>query len=192
MGGKMIPTLEHGSMYHVYNRGNNREKLFREKRNYDYFLKLYLKYVDPIAVTYAYCLMPNHFHSLVKIREQKVEGLSPKQQYSNFFNSYAKSINKAYGRVGALFQRPFGRIEVTDDSYRIQLVFYVHLNPQRHGLVKDFRNYKYSSYKLLLQDDPTFLARTDVMAWFGGPDGFVEAHDRSQLGSGSFEAVGED
>ncbi len=54
--------LEPGKYYHIYNRGNNRENIFKEDRNYAYFLKLYVFHVGPIADTYAYCLLRNHFH----------------------------------------------------------------------------------------------------------------------------------
>ncbi len=60
--------LQYGQYYHIYNRGNNRENIFIEERNYRYFLKLYAKYIEPIAHTYAYCLLRNHFHFLVRIK----------------------------------------------------------------------------------------------------------------------------
>ena len=60
--------LQFGQYYHIYNRGNNRETLFREERNYPYFLSLFIKHVDPVVDTHAYCLMPNHFHLLVKVK----------------------------------------------------------------------------------------------------------------------------
>ena len=58
---KSIP-LQLGKYYHIYNRGNNREDLFIDERNYHYFMRLYTKYIQPIADTYAYCLLCNHFH----------------------------------------------------------------------------------------------------------------------------------
>ena len=60
--------LHPGVFYHIYNRGNNGEDLFIEARNYPYFLALYAKYVEPVAETFAYCLMKNHFHLLVRIK----------------------------------------------------------------------------------------------------------------------------
>ena len=64
-------ALEYGKYYHIYNRGNNRENIFREEKNYLYFLQLYSKYIPFIADTYSYCLMPNHFHLLVRIKTEK-------------------------------------------------------------------------------------------------------------------------
>ena len=57
-----------GVTYHIYNRGNNGETIFPEERNYEYFMQLYGKYISPIADTFAYCLMPNHFHFLIRIK----------------------------------------------------------------------------------------------------------------------------
>jgi len=66
---KEIP-LEHGGYYHIYNRGNNGERLFHTPANYQHFLRLYDKYIDPIADTFAWCLMGNHFHLFVRIKEE--------------------------------------------------------------------------------------------------------------------------
>ena len=55
--------------YHIYNRGTNRENVFVEERNYRHFLQLYAKHIQPVAETYAYCLLKNHFHFLVRIKE---------------------------------------------------------------------------------------------------------------------------
>ena len=186
---KPVP-LQHGKYYHIYSRGNNRENVFFEERNYPYFLKLYAKYIEPIADTYAYCLLRNHFHFLVRVRtKEEQEELSrisetlgsfqpksPSQQFGNLFNAYAKAINKAYDRTGSLFQNPFGRIEVTSDAHFLHLVTYIHQNPQKHGFVDDFRNWPYSSYHTHLVDKPTRLKRDDVLAWFGGVEGFELSH----------------
>jgi putative transposase len=66
--------LEYGGFYHIYNRGNNGETLFYKSDNYYHFLRLYDKYIDPIAETFAWCLMGNHFHLLVRIKEEKEIG----------------------------------------------------------------------------------------------------------------------
>lgn len=67
-------TLEHGQYYHIYNRGINGCKIFRNEKDYSYFLALYLKFIDPIGEIIAYCLIPNHFHLLIKIKEEKEIG----------------------------------------------------------------------------------------------------------------------
>ena len=182
---KPIP-LEYGKYYHIYNRGNNRENIFIEERNYRYFLRLYAKHITPIADTYAYCLLRNHFHLLVRIKDapdltgfsKPVRSGNLSQPFSNFFNAYAKAFNKAYNRTGALFQRPFGRIEVDSDAYFTWLVVYIHQNPQKHGFVDDFRTWPYSSYRTLLSTGPTHLQRDGVSTWFDGVDNFVALHQQ--------------
>jgi REP element-mobilizing transposase RayT len=190
-----LASLTPGKFYHIYTRGINRENIFFVDRNYPYFLELYAKYIEPIATTFAYCLMRNHFHLLVRIKteqeqtfevllstsEQSREAETSKvldstQQFSNLFNAYAKAINKAYGRTGSLFEGRFGRIEVTSKAYFANLVAYIHRNPQKHGFVEDFREYPYSSYSAILTTKPTRVKRADVLAWFGGQDAFQVLH----------------
>ena len=186
-----------GMYYHIYNRGNNSENLFLEKRNYPYFLSLYQKHIAPVTDTFAYCLLRNHFHvaGRIKTEEEYLEYLkqtsqvsetcevldkkkkfNPSQAFSNFFNAYAKSINKGYGRTGSLFQERFGRIPVTSDAYFMTLIFYIHYNPQKHGFVDDFRDWEWSSYHALIGTDETKLKREEVLNLFGGLKGFQEFH----------------
>ena len=101
---------------------------------------------------------------------------NPSRCFANFFDAYAKAFNKAYGRTGALFQRPFGRIEVRDEAYLARLVVYIHHNPQRHGLIADFRDWPYSSYRPLLTEKPTQLRRGEVLAQFGGAEAMAALH----------------
>jgi len=175
--------LQYGKYYHVYNRGNNRENIFVEERNYRYFLQIYTKHVAPVADTYAYCLLRNHFHFLLHIKDlTSFEDPSvlkkPSQHLSNLFNAYTKAFNKAYNRTGALFQRPFGRVEVTSDAHFMWLVIYIHQNPQKHGFVDDFRIWPYSSYHTLLSTKLTRLKRDDVLTWFGGVEAFGISHQQ--------------
>ena len=155
--------------------------MFIETRNYRYFLTLYCKYVFPIADTYAYCLMPNHFHLLVRIKteaelmaeksdfSQKSDfSVVPTRAFAALFTAYTKAINKAYGRTGRLFGEHFGRIEVTSERYYTNLIFYIHANPQKHGFADDFRTWPWSSYNALVTDGPTHLCRDVVRDWFGG------------------------
>jgi hypothetical protein len=99
-------------------------------------------------------------------------------QFSNFFNAYAKTINKAYGRTGSLFQHPFGRIPITTDKQFWNVVAYIHQNPQKHGFVKDFRDWKYSSYGVILTEKLTVLNREEVMKWFGTRKDYVSLHNQ--------------
>ena len=103
--------LLYDTYYHIFNRGVNRENIFIDERNYKYFLKLYTQYIEPVAETFAYCLLRNHFHILVRTKAPVVRQASLPEtfkassdrtvsdQFSHFFNAYAKAINKAYWDV---------------------------------------------------------------------------------------------
>ena len=195
--------LEHGRVYHIHNPGVNREPIFHGPDNYRYFLDLYIKHVGWLVDTFAYCLLGNHFHFLLRVKELEdltedltggedltgfpkpvrsgaVEtGLRPPSQYfSNLFNAYARAFNIRYNRTGALFQRPFGRIPVETDAYFAYLVVYIHQNPQKHGFVDDYRDWPYSSYHALAGEGQTRLDRATLLDWMGGPPGFHMAHQQ--------------
>ncbi len=171
-----IELLQVGECCHVYNRGNNRENLFREKQNYAHSLKLYGRHIAPIAETYAFCLLSNHFHLLIRIREHALDAHRTSQQFSNLFNAYARSFNKTYGRTGTLFAQAFKRKHVATDAYITRAVVYIHRNPQHHGFVRDFRTWQHSSFHALRSTLPTRLSRTSVRNYFGGLEPFLAAH----------------
>lgn len=180
-------ALQPGRYYHIYNRGNNRENVFLEDRNYRYFLKLYAHHVQPVAETFAYCLMRNHFHLLVRIKSEAELQMSdfseksdistrPTRAFAALFTAYTKAINKAYSRTGRLFQEHFGRIEVAQSAYFTNLIFYIHFNPEKHGFVKNFRDWSWSSYRTLNSTHETKLDRDEVMRWFGDLVQFEHFH----------------
>ncbi len=180
------PALSFSTVYHIYTRGTNKTNIFIEERNYEYFLKLYEKYIPPVAYTYAYCLLKNHFHLLIKTKSQQEidkwaasqdkTRVTPSLQFAHLLNAYAKSINKAYGRVGSLFQHPFGRVVVTDKGHFRNTMLYIHLNPRKHGFINDFRRWPHSSYSLLVSDSPAFLTRPSSLGIFGDLQSFERAH----------------
>ncbi len=184
MSKREIPLLE-GHFYHIYNRGNNGENLFIEEHNYLYFLQLYSHHIFPIADTYTYCLMRNHFHLLIRIQPKNLNQLpiDYSKQFSNLFNAYTRTINKTYHRTGSLFERPFKRILVNSDSYFTQLICYIHRNPQKHGFTDDFRTYPYSSYPVIQQQKLTRLKSQQVIDWFSDMHAFEEYHRQSNENS---------
>lgn len=102
--------------------------------------------------------------------------LSASKQLSHFFNSYAQSINKANKRTGPLFESPFERKLIDDNSYLTSVIYYCHYNAQLHGFVNDFKDWEFSSYHNILKNDNTFLASKKVLDWFGGVAAFENAH----------------
>ncbi|MFD2246822.1 hypothetical protein [Pontibacter ruber] len=193
-------SLEPGKYYHLYTRGNNKETLFRQHDNYHYFLQLYRKHVTPYTDTFAYCLLPNHVHFLVRIKEEDALRkksivddsntlVSVQRQLGHLLNAYAKTINNRYERVGRLFQHRFGRKEVTSEAYFTRLVYYIHFNPQHHSLIKDFRNWPYSSYHSILSNSKTVLQREEVLAWFGGRESYKQFHEGNAAGLESIAPI---
>ncbi len=132
-----------GGYYHLYNRGNNFQLIFLERENYGYFLRQLREYLTPTTVEIiAYCLMPNHYHLLVRLM---VDDLSTLMQ--PLILSYTKAINRRYARVGALFQGHFKAIEINRDEYLLHLSRYIHLNPVFAQLVKQPEAWEFSSYR---------------------------------------------
>ncbi|WP_445432358.1 transposase [Chryseobacterium indoltheticum] len=143
--------FEYGYVYHIYTHANGKDLIFREDENYKYFLSKILKYILPIAEIYAYCLMPNHFHLLIRFKDsnQISNGDEHKylmKQFSNLLNGYAKAYNKKYNRKGSLFLDFLKRKKVGDEKYLIKLLHYIHNNPVNHRFVEDINDWKYSSY----------------------------------------------
>ncbi|MFN8315991.1 MAG: transposase [Chitinophagales bacterium] len=198
---RFITPIEKGKYYHIYNRGINGENIFKTEENYFFFLEKWAQYVSPVADTYAYCLLKNHFHFLIRIKDEDVficrdneeKLVIPSQQFSNLFNSYAQSFNKVYERTGSLFESPFRRKEVDNPSYFCHLIAYIHLNPERHKFVENYKAYPYSSYGALLSSKSTKLRRDDVMRWFEEKDNFKRFHATFKDHSGMKElAIEED
>lgn len=173
--------------YHIFNRGIGGGTIFKNKWDYRHFLRLYAVHIVPVAETYAYTLMPTHFHLLIRTfapHEQVLSHASqtiprePSQHFANLFNAYAKYFNNRYQRTGPLFSRPFGRREIESDSTFSTLLIYIHQNAQHHGIVKAFQEWPYSSYHTFLSPKPSRLHRAEVMSWFSGTDSFVAQHQR--------------
>lgn len=188
--------------YHILNRANGSDVLFREEDNYFFFLEKYKKHLHPIVETLAYALMGNHFHLVVRVRriEALKELIHPSDQsgfrnladleqddfisklisrkFSNFFNSYAKAYNKVYKRHGSLFQRPFKRHLLHTSPYLLNAMAYVHHNPVHHGFCQRIEDWPFTSYDTILSSKPTLLAREQVLDLFEGREHFVQFHQQ--------------
>jgi REP element-mobilizing transposase RayT len=183
-------SLSLDTYYHLFNHANGSENLFRVNENYRFFLEKYSLFIPQVADTFAYCLMPNHIHLLVRIKSQleieqtfeksesiqKLEGKISKQ-FSNLFSSYTQSYNKVYARKGSLFIPNFKRRKVESKAYFMKLVHYIHSNPVHHGFVKNMADWTWSSYHAFLFLKPTRLKRDEVFEWFDGQEHFRFRHN---------------
>ena len=189
-----IETLQPGNYYHIFNRGNNGQRVFFEDGNYTYFLQLYLKYISPIASTLAWCLMRNHFHFLIYLKEEKevkrtdfkfstrseVAGIDPSRQFSHLFNAYTQAINKKYSRTGSLFEKPFERKRISSEDYLKKLTFYIHNNPVHHSVTKDISSYTWTSYQEYFSEKKFLISEKEVLELFGGLENFKAYHRQGQ------------
>jgi putative transposase len=187
MKANVIP-LEPEKFYHIYNRGIDGCSIFKKDNHYGKFLEKYAYHLSNVVETYAYCLLGNHFHFLVRIKsEEAIRSSFPhlakseidhliSKQFAHLFNGYAQYFNHATERTGNLFEAPFRRIWVDSDSYFSQMVYYIHANPQKHGFVSDCRDYPYSSYHSHLSQKATKLERESVLNWFGDKESYATFH----------------
>ncbi|MEQ9092337.1 MAG: hypothetical protein RIE52_14690 [Balneola sp.] len=194
---KRIP-LEPELTYHIWTHANGNENLFRCDENFRYFLRRYQHYVHPVVETFAYCLMPNHLHLMVRVRKEdeilefvrkkkdkpNLRGLEDlggfsraiSQQFSNLFNSYTKAYNKKYNRKGSLFTPNFNRKLIDSDEYFVRLIAYIHNNPVHHGFVKTPNNWSFSSWHSYLFEKTTNISKQEALKWFGTDKNFEAIH----------------
>lgn len=170
-----------GKYYHLFNRGANKKSIFYKHSNYQFLLKLFGDHLLDRIDVLAYCLLPNHFHFIIRTKETSGEDESDYRKlmtskFKSWLVTYAMAINKQEGFVGNLFDPKFKRLEIHDDVYLMYLIFYTHYNPEKHGVVDDFRNYTFSSYHSFFSTAPTKICRSSVLDIFGDTDAFINYH----------------
>ncbi|MCB0508688.1 MAG: transposase [Chitinophagales bacterium] len=187
---------ENSTYYHVYNKAVTNNLLFKEDVHYYKFLEKIGKYILPFSKIYAYCLMPNHFHLLIQIKEQEeIEKIASfikcktqddmerqiSRQFAHCFNGYTQWFNLKTDRKGKLFELPFRRKKVDSDTYLSTLIAYIHLNPVNHGFADDVAEWKYSSYWSHLMSTKTKLEREFMMDWFNGKQNYINFHKEFKI-----------
>jgi len=137
------PRIEYeGAFYHIITRGNQRQKIFGDEKDYSKYLEILTRYKSQYKYRlYAYVLMNNHVHLLI---ETKDIPLSKIQQGIN--QSYTIYFNKKYNTVGHLFQGRYKAILCDKEAYLLSLIKYIHLNPVSAGIVKEPDEYRWSSH----------------------------------------------
>ncbi|KAA9332467.1 hypothetical protein F0P96_13430 [Hymenobacter busanensis] len=138
-------NLQPEKLYHLYNRGNNRETVFHTPENYRYFLTKLRRHLTPHLRILAWCLMPNHFHLLVQVREA-ADLARCSTDLRLLLSSYTRAIQKEQGRTGSLFQQHTKAKELSTEQYAFMCFCYIHQNPLRAGLIRDISQWVWSSY----------------------------------------------
>ncbi len=192
MPGRITP-LVNNEFYHVYNRGVEKRDIFTSQWDYRRFIKSFYYYQfqgpkpsfskfsesksnifkplseNKIVEIICYCLMPNHFHFLV--RQLKENGIPT--FISQLSNSYTKYFNIKYVRVGALFQGAFKVVMIETDEQLIHLSRYIHLNPVVSGLVTSLDQVRWSSYHEYMNQS-TICSISEILNFFPSTKSYKE------------------
>ena len=153
---KQTMQFEVSNLYHIYNRGNNKQPIFFNRENYLYFLKKVQKYLHPVCDILSWCLMPNHFHFLIHANAHTIRQVKQSPLQINTFtegvrlllSTYTQGINKQNDSTGNLFQQKTKSKCITDgdNHYGYTAFQYIHQNPLKAGLVKKLEDWEFSSF----------------------------------------------
>lgn len=177
-------------IYHIFNRGVEKRTTFEDKKDLDRFTETLAYYRSeapparfsfrkrpilkpkkkgaPMVEVLCYCLMPNHFHALVK--QLKKGGIT--SYLSKLTNSYTKYFNTRYKRVGPLFQGTFKAVRIADDEQLIHVSRYIHLNPLTDYIVRDLRKFPFSSYLEYMGEQDGFCQKEQILSHFKNPSAY--------------------
>jgi putative transposase len=158
--------------YHIYNRAVGGGLLFFNSGNYEYCLRLVKRYYRKYGATViAYCLMPNHYHFLLR-----QETGTPLSKFINvLFNAYVQAVNRQQGRKGTLFEGRFKHVWVDREEYLIHLCRYIHLNPVKAKLVSRLEDWPYSNYLEWIGQRPgTLKDETFIRDRFPTPEAYQQ------------------
>lgn len=193
MPGRITPLVS-GEYYHIYNRGNEKRKIFTKAWDYKRFQKTFYYYQfnslrqsfskftkadlglfkpdseKRIVEVVCYCLMPNHFHFLM--RQLQENGIS--KFVGQLSNSYTKYFNTKYKRIGSLFQGTFKAVHINTDEQLLHVSRYIHLNPVVSGIVKKPESYRWSSYLEYIRNKPFYSSPQEILNFFSSPKKYQE------------------
>ena len=179
-------SLRPSCYFHIYNHAVGYNNFFRTEADYNYFLKKMKTYLLPVTDILAYCLQPDHFQLLVRIKDKKeviqfikqkimpkkFENLITKEDflenqlsriYANFFSSYALYYNGLHERTGTLFKRAFMREAIESmDEVRI-IATNIHQIPVKECLVSGPEQWKYSSYNSIMNRSSSLIPVNEVL-----------------------------
>jgi putative transposase len=184
MPSRVYPFVN-GQYYHIYNRGSEKKPIFQNNRDKKRFLKTFLYYQiegpkprfslfnptkplnkldqnNKIVEIISFCLMPNHFHFLLK--QVKEGGIT--EFISKLSNSYTKYFNIKNNRIGPLLQGEFKSVPVETDEQLLHLSRYIHLNPLVSGFVENLDLYEWSSYREYITEKTDVCDKEIILRFF--------------------------
>ncbi len=188
--------FDHGFVYHIYNKVVSSENLFNDPSDYNDFFQRYATYLAPYFDTYAYNLIPNHFHFLVRVKDKAkidvstenttaaqkyLQGIEPinsflENQLGRMFSGMALRFNTKNNRVGPLLKAGVKRVLLKTEERVIYQLLYIHHNTIHHGLGAEYDDWKYSSYLAYLSQDHSQVDRDYILQLLGNKDEFLRLH----------------
>lgn len=137
--------IESASLYvHYYNRGVNKEAIFFSHLQYEYLIQTLYRFLPNYHLDLiAYCLMPNHYHILLKLDDHN----QGSKYIQRVFNAFTQAVNHQVSRVGTLFQGNVKKRFIEDDEYLATVIMYIHLNPVKSGLCNKPDEWHYSDFQ---------------------------------------------
>jgi len=188
---KREPSLVQNEVYHIFNRGVEKRNIFLNEKDYKHFLETLEYYQVPnniklskksllrpkrtanesLVEILCYCLMPNHFHLL--IRQKCDNGISIFM--NRVLNSFTKYFNTKNERIGPLFQGRFKAVRIESDEQLLHVSRYIHLNPLVSDIVGDLKNYQWSSYPVyagLVESQNISINPQDILAHFSSNEDY--------------------
>jgi len=166
--------IEKGNIYHIFNHAVGKERPFSNQDQCLHLLqKIELK-LPPVCDIYAYVLIPDHFHLMVRITGDE-KAFS--RAFAELMISHSKWYNVKYKRMGGLFMKPFKRRIILMEDDITWVPWYIHRNPLHHQLKVDWRDYKWSSYCFYANSTPSFLKKDFLISHFGGLEKLIAHHE---------------
>ena len=161
---------EAGTYYHVYNRGAHFESIFLEQENYRYLISLLEKYsLRYRTVVAAYCLMPNHYHLILRQEEGGSIGMFLKTT----FNAYTQAMNRRFGTSGTLFEAQAKVKQIFTEAHCLRVIPYIHLNPVTAALVASPGQWEFSNYlEWIGRRNSNLMDRELRDSYFPGPEDY--------------------
>ena len=158
--GRAKRILCDGGVYHIVQRGHNKDRLFKNADDYKVFKGFVRKYKDKHAFDiFHYCIMSNHFHILLKVHN----GDDLPKIMHGITQSYSYYYRKMYHRAGYVYQNRYKSFLVEDDTYLLECGRYIERNPLRAGMVKDLSHYHWSSYNFYAKGMPDDIITEDPL-----------------------------
>jgi len=177
---KYISPILKGKIFHIFNRGINQQTVFHDDQDKRIFLERFRKYLGDYCEVLCFCILDNHYHFLLRIKEGKDLPSNFSKQFGKLILSYTHYYNRKYQHSGPVFHRRFKRLIVETEDYLRHLIWYIHSNPLKHGVEDEFWNYYYCSFYFISRRlaDP-LLSGSYTLELFGGLEPLMKFHSHS-------------